>query len=170
VTRLLYPILCSLLVLSCEKNSGEARTTTVTADTTHPAGVDSALYTGEWNMGEDPSYPEKSVDTRFVVRVNQFRSGILSVHLDTALVAEPGRRRHFFPADSVKVSGLTRIDHFTQACKNGSEKWAPRIGVLADTVYERDGRPRFIWVIDTATARIRPLPTDSASCFLAGPD
>jgi hypothetical protein len=79
-------------------------------------------------------------------------------------------QRPFFPADSIQVTGLTRLDRFTQSCKYGSGTWQPRIGVVSDTTVEHDSRPRFLWLLDTASIRIRESPTDSAACFVAGAD
>ena len=166
--RYFYILYLCVLCYACEKSSKNLDPETALADTT--AGSDTTGYGNSWNMGDNPEDPERSVDTRFVVRVTRSRSGTLAVFLDTAPSnSQPGRRR-FFPADSIKVSGLDPIDSFTHGCTYGSGPWEPRIGILRDTVYERFGRPRFIWALDTITVRIRPLPTDSASCLISTPD
>lgn len=131
---------------------------------------DSAIYDASWNMGQVIDEPEESVDSRFAVRVKQSSSGILAVFLDSASSSSQPDDRQFFPADSVRIAGLIPIDRFTRACKYASGTRRPAIGVLRDTVYERWGRPRFIWLLDTVNVRIRQLPTDSASCFIAGPE
>src|SRR3979490_3003106 len=121
-------------------------------------------------MGTDLDEPEKNVVSRFAVRVKEFSSGTLTVYLDSASSLDSGHDRHFVLADSVTVSGLTKLDKFTQGCTYGAGPWQPRIGVMRDSVYEHSARPRFIWVLDTLHARIRALSTDSASCFIPGPE
>lgn len=166
--RCRYLVLSVLLVLGCENSPREPGRETVQVDTAPIS--DSAIYELSQNIGKEPHEPEESVDTRFSIRVKQLRSGILTVFLDSAPSNSRPGARQFFPADSVKMTGLGPIDRFTQGCRYGSGPWQPRIAVLSDTVHERWGRPRFIWVLDTLNARIRPLPTDSASCFIAGPE
>ncbi len=168
MSRARYLILFLILVLGCEKNPREPSTKTAGVDATPVS--DTAIYYASWNMGQVPDAPEESVDSRFAVRVRQLSSGILTIFLDSApSTSQPGGRQ-FAPADSVKIAGLGPIDRFTRGCGYGSGPWRPTIGVLRDTVNERSGRPQFVWVLDTAHARIRQLPTDSASCFIAGPD
>ena len=129
-----------------------------------------SVDTLEWNMGDDPDEPEKAVNTRFVVHVEQSRSGTLTIRLDTAQSGNARRSQAFYPADSVRVNGLETIDRFAQGCKYGSAPWQPRVAVISDTAYERWSRPKYIWLLDTANVRIRALATDSASCFRAGAD
>ena len=160
-------IFAALIGSACERKPDTPQAASDTAQTIEP---DERVWRAKWNMGDDPDEPDRSVSTRFVVRVEQFRSGILTVRLDTAAVGSSGDNRHFFTADSVRVSGLAPADRFTQGCKYGSGPWMPRIGIVSDTVYERSSRPKFIWLLDTMRVRIRELPTDSASCFLRGPD
>jgi hypothetical protein len=164
--------LCSvlLLVASCKAGPGTSRTDTSATQSTHVAAPsDSLIYSSEWNIGDVPEEPENSVKTRFRFRVEQFRSGKLALFLDSAPALSTAAR-NFSNADSVRMDGLTRIDRFTPGCDIRSEEWAPRVAIVADSVYERKSRPRFIWLLDTANARIKPLPTDSALCFIAGPD
>ena len=160
-----------LAVAGCDDNPKVAVTKAARVDTA--AKSDTSSYENSWNLGDNIDEPEKAVDTRFVVRVKLSRSrDVLRVFLDSAPAGStsfPGSRQ-FFPADSIEVTGLRRIDSFTQGCTYGSAPWEPRIAILPDTVYERWGRPRFIWVLDTVKVRIRPLPTDSASCFIGTPD
>lgn len=163
-----YLILSLLLVSGCQKGPGEPGKRTELVGTAPSS--DSVIYDVSENMGKDRHEPEKSVDTRFATRIKQLRSGILTIFLDSASSNSRPGARQFFPADSVKITGLGPIDRFTQGCKYGSGPWRPTIGILRDTVYERFGRPRFIWVLDTLNVRIRPLPTDSASCLIAGPE
>jgi hypothetical protein len=163
-----HPILLLFLVLGCEKNPRDPDMKIAAVETTPSA--DSTIYDASWNMGEVPDEPDSSVESRFTVHVKKLSSGILTVYLDSApSTSRPGNRR-FFRADSVKITGLIPDDRFTRGCGYGVGPWRPTIGVLRDSVYERSGRPRFIWVLDTLRARIRELPTDSASCFIAGPD
>lgn len=155
-----------LFVLGCESNRKE-----LSSDTTAKTQAsDSVVYENWWNMGTDLDEPEKNFESRFAVRVTELSSGTLTVYLDSASSTSAPEGRKFFLADSVAVTGLTKLDKFTQGCTYGAGPWQPRIGVMRDSVYERSGRPRFIWVLDTLNARIRPVPTDSASCFIAGPE
>jgi hypothetical protein len=163
-------ILCVFLALACEtkppSQEGEIAKTNAVSSAVQPDTV----YSNEWNMGRDYDDPFSSIDTRFVVRVAQFGSGILRVWLDTSRTGVSDKNRPFFPADSIQVGGLTKIDRFTQGCTYGAGPWKPRIGVVSDTLHEHRTRPKFIWFLDTVSVRIRLLPTDSASCFVAGPD
>lgn len=132
---------------------------------------DTAVYKEAWNVGHDMEEPENSFNSRFSVRVTKSSSGKLKLFLDSAvLVSQSGPSQARVPADSVEVTGLTPADRFTQGCKYTSGNLWPIVGVLRDSVYERDGRPRFVWYLDTLNARIRRLPSDSASCFIAGPE
>lgn len=169
MSRYLYFIPYLLVVSGCDDDPKGAAIKTPHVDTT--ATLDTSRYEASWNMGENREEPEKSVDTRFAIRVTRSRSlEVLTVFLDSASVSSYPGGREFFPADSINVTGLRPIDSFTLGCNYGSGPWEPRIGILPDTVYERAGRPRFIWVLDTVNARIRQLPTDSASCIIATPD
>ena len=131
--------------------------------------VDTA-YSEEWNVGDDPDEPEKSVDTRFRVRAVLLRSGTFYLSLDTSHAGDAEKGRPFYSADSVQVTGLTRIDRFTRACKYGAGPWKPRAAIVSDTLDEHDSQPKFIWLLDTANLRLRQLPADSAACFVAGPE
>ena len=163
-------LICVVSALACESKPSRSNAETVPTDTASIAVVPDTVYSAQWNMGGDPDEPFSSVDTRFVVRVAQFGSGTLRVWLDTSRAGVSEKDRPFFSADSVQVSGLTKLDRFTQGCRYGAGPWKPRIGVVSDTVYEHQSRPRYIWFLDTTSVRIRQLPTDSASCFVAGPD
>jgi len=173
-----FPLLALVLTVACrEKAVVQSPDTLVVrspdvAVTSAPSVSNPtlAIDTLEWNMGDDPDEPEKAVDTRFVVHVEQSRHGTLTIRLDTAPSGSVGRSRIFYRADSVRVSDLGTIDRFAQGCKYGSAPWQPRVAVISDTAYERWSRPKYIWLLDTVKVRIRPLPTDSASCFRAGPD
>ena len=155
------------LFLACDPGNKEP--SSKTAATTSQAS-DTVVYENWWNMGTDMDEPEKSYESRFAVRVEESSSGTLTVFLDSASSVDSGSSRRFVPADSVTVRGLTKVDKFTRGCTYGTGPWQPRIAVMRDSVYERDGRPRFIWVLDTLHARIQPLSTDSASCFIPGPE
>jgi hypothetical protein len=162
---------CTATALGCDRTLSRAESTTSTAAPTAAlAAQNDTAYSAEWNMGDDPDYPDKSVDTRFRVRVTRFRSGTLRIWLDTSKAGVSETHRAFYPADSVQATALAPIDRFTQGCGYGSGPWKPRVGVVSDTTYEHHTKPRLIWFLDTATARIRQLPTDSATCFVAGPD
>jgi hypothetical protein len=163
-------LVCIASIVSCESKSSGSNAEAVPTDTASMAVVPDTVYSAQWNMGRDPDEPFSSVDTRFVVRVAQFGSGTLKVWLDSSRAGASEKDRPFFPADSVQISGLTRLDRFTQGCGYGSGPWKPRIGVVSDTVYEHASRPKYIWFLDTTSVRIRQLPTDSATCFVAGPD
>lgn len=163
-------ILCIVVALACESKAPIQEGETTKAATVSSAMQPDTVFSYEWNMGRDYDDPFSSVDTRFVVRVAQFASGTLQVWLDTSRTGVSDKARPFFPADSIRVGGLTKLDRFTQGCTYGTGSWQPRIGIVSDTTYEHKTRPKFIWFLDTASARIRPLPTDSASCFVAGPD
>ena len=155
------------LLLACDSaNQASSSKTTPT----NSQASDTLVYENWWNMGTDMDEPEKSHVSRFAVRVNELSSGTLTIYLDSASSVDRGPSRRFLPADSVTVSGLTKLDKFTQGCTYGTGPWQPRIGVMRDSVYERPGRPRFIWVLDTLHARIQALSTDSASCFIPGPE
>ena len=171
VFRYGFGIVFMIAVLGCNDNPKVAATKAAHVD--GAAKSDTSSYENSWNLGDNIDEPEKAVDTRFVVRVKRSHPlGVLRVFLDSAPTGStnyPGSRT-FFPADSIEVTGLRLIDSFTQACTYGSAPWEPRIAILSDTVYERWGRPRFIWVIDTVKVRIRPLQTDSASCFIGAPE
>src|SRR3954469_15310181 len=98
-----------LSVGSCKNDSHEANENrqvtgdiSVSAATSPAVASDSLIYSADWNLGDDPDYPDKSIHTRFEVRVRQFRSGVLSVFLDSA-PAVPAGSGYVFPADSVKV-------------------------------------------------------------------
>jgi hypothetical protein len=167
--RTITLLMCVGAVVSCERTRPlPQRTDTSSTAATGPA-PDTA-YSEEWNMGEDPDEPEKSVDTRFRVRVAQFRSGMLRVWLDTSQAGQSEKDRPFAPADSIQVDGLTQMDRFTRACTYGSGPWKPHVAVAPDTIYEHDSHPKHIWLLDTASLRIRRLPPDSALCFVAGPE
>jgi hypothetical protein len=164
------PILCVLLALACDSKAPNQEGEITETRTVSSAMKPDTVFSDEWNMGRDYDDPFSSVDTRFVVRVAQFASGTLRVWLDTSRTGVSDKGRPFFSADSIQVGGLTKIDRFTQGCTYGTGSWKPRIGVVSDTLYEHKTRPKFIWFLDTVSVRIRSLPTDSASCFVAGPD
>lgn len=161
-----YFIFCIGFVLGCENNDRERNRELPHGATENP---DSVVFEESWNVGDEPDEPETSVDTRFAVRVKKFQSGVLTVVLDSASSVRSGTRS-FFTADSVRIAGLEPIDRFTQGCKYGSGPWRPTVGVVSDTVHERYSRPKLVWLIDTVTSRLRQLPPDSASCFVAGPE
>jgi hypothetical protein len=168
--RLIAFLMCAATAVGCDRPSH----TEATHNIQDPAGSASVSqdtsYSAEWNMGENPDEPDSSIDTRFRVRVVQLRSGSLRLWLDTSRAGLPATNRVFYPADSVQVDGLTPVDRFTQGCTYGSGPWQPRVGVVSDTIIEHNSRPKVVWFLDTASVRIRQLPTDSASCFVAGPD
>jgi hypothetical protein len=158
-----------ILVLCLACDPGNKTPSSKTTATISQAS-DTVVYETWWNMGTDPDEPEKSVVSRFAVRVKELSSGTLTVFLDSASSIDSGHNRNFVLADSVTVGGLTKLDKFTQGCTYGAGPWQPRVAVMRDSVYERSGRPRFIWVLDTLHARIQALSTDSASCFIPGPE
>ena len=159
-----------VLALACEKKASSEQTEVVTRDSDSSIRRPDTVFSDQWNMGHDYDDPFSSVDTRFAVRVAQFASGTLRVWLDTSRTGVSAKDRPFFPADSIQVAGLSKNDRFTQGCSYGTGAWKPRIGVVSDTLYEHKTRPKFVWFLDTVSVRIRPLSTDSASCFVAGPD
>jgi hypothetical protein len=163
-------IVCVATALGCDRAPHTEAANNGQAPAEPPGVSQDTSYAAAWNMGEDPDYPDKSIDTRFRVRVLQLRSGTLRVWLDTSQAGLSQTNRPFYPADSVQVAGLTPVDRFTQGCTYGSGSWKPRVGVVSDTIYEHNSRPKVVWFLDTASVRIRQLPTDSASCFVAGPD
>ena len=163
-------ILCVVLALACKGKAPNQEGDTTKRRTGSSALQPDTVFSDEWNMGRDYEDPFSSVDTRFVVRVAKLASGTLRVWLDTSQTGVSGKGRPFFAADSIQVGGLAKIDQFTQGCTYGTGPWKPRIGVVSDTLYEHKTRPKFIWFLDTVSVRIRPLPTDSAACFVAGPD
>lgn len=168
MSRHRYAILSFLIVLGCESNP---RDPSLKTTATKPApSTDTAIYEASWNMGQDRDEPEKSYESRFAVRVGQSSSGTLTVFLDSAIARSQSSYPQLVPADSIKITGLGPTDRFTRSCRYASGTLRPAIGILRDTVYERSGRPRFIWLLDTLKAQIRQLPTDSASCFIAGPE
>jgi hypothetical protein len=159
-------ILLILLLLGCEaRPEGGKRMTDKDA-----AGSDTAVYREAWNVGHDMEEPENSFNSRFSVRVTKSSSGKLKLSLDSAVLRTPGPSQARVSADSVEVTGLTTADRFTQGCRYTAGNLWPMVGVLRDSVYERQGRPRFVWHLDTLNARIRRLSSDSASCFIAGPE
>ena len=168
-------LIASPLLLACREKGRQQAAETAVKQTVAVTGTaasklpEEKIDTLEWNMGADPDEPERSVKTRFVVHIEQSQSGGLLIRLDTATPAKTFSGIAFYPADSVRVSALGSGERFTQACKYGSTPW-PTVAVISDTTYERWSRPKYSWLLDTANVRIRALPTDSASCFLAGPD
>lgn len=130
--------------------------------------IDSVDYDRRWNMGDDLDDPDKNVDTRFVVRARIFRSGVFTLVLDTIPRGASGLQK--FKADSVSLTGLIVADRVTQSCRYGSRPWVPIVAIQRDSVYERRGHPRAVWLLDSANARIRPASADSVLCFIPGPD
>lgn len=162
-----------LVSFACDTGSKDTEKTIVVEDTTTPA--DSVRYEWGWNLDSEnvdsTGAEETGGKSRFEVRAYQFRSGILKIFLDTAPPAwsrGEGRVRHF-AGDSIVLTGLTHADRFTYACNQGPGPY-PKVGVLRDSVYERSGRPRLLWFLDTANSRIRPVPIDSTFCFIPRPD
>lgn len=162
-----------VVLFACDTGSKDTGKAIVVEDTTRPA--DSVSYEWERNIGYDyeaaSAGEETGGESRFSVRAYQFRSGTLKIFLDTAPSAwsRSERRLRHFAGDSIILIGLTLADRFTDACNQGPGPY-PKVGVLRDSVYERSGRPRFLWFLDTANVRIRPVPIDSTSCFIPRPE
>ncbi len=163
-------VMLLLPLIACEGNSRTSDTATSQTDTVSSAKIGERTYRAQWIIGEDPDKIDSTTTSRFRLRVSRFRSGILTVQLDTAPTGTSGRRAHFTLADSISVVGLTPMDKFTQGCKSASGLSRPIIGVLADTVNERSRPPRLAWLLDTVRVRITKVSPDSISCFNASPD
>jgi hypothetical protein len=163
------PALELALLSGCEANSRETKQT---AEKTNQSvlTLDSTVYQESWNVGHDLEEPEKSFNSRFSVRVQKLSSGKLTIFLDSAVSGNEPKSSQVFVADSAQVTGLTAADRFTQGCMTTSRTLWPILGVLRDSVYERQGRPRVVWHLDTLNARITKLSPDSVSCFIAGPE
>lgn len=166
--------LLPLLVLGCDSTPRNSATKASVVDsTTRPdtwtTDPDTSSYNESWNLGQDLDEPRKSIDTRFAVRVKR-GSGFLTVVLDSAPVSSQPGARTFFLADSIITTGLRPGDSFTRGCRIGSAPWEHRVAIVRDSVLDVERRPEFIWVIDTVNARIRPMPTDSAYCFIPSAD
>lgn len=162
-----WAVLTVLASLACRESPNDtARGVNATPLT------DSVSHEWAWEVGDIHDSPDDSATgSRFAVRAKQFRSGLLTVFLDSApRSSDPQDDRTFVPVDSIHLRGLSDSDRFTRGCNYGTGPWKPRVGVLRDSVHERPGRPRYLWEIDTVNARMRALPTDSATCFIAGPD
>ena len=165
--RKTFVLVLSFAIVGCGGKDVDQTATTKPPALAKPVDPDTAVYEETWNIGQVSDEPEENQETRFQVRVTQLSSGKLSVFLDSAPLRSGTT---YSPADSVKIEGLTPVDHFTRGCKYGSGPWRQTIGVVRDTVYERFSRPQFIWVFDTVTARIQQLPKDSASCMIGSPE
>jgi hypothetical protein len=147
------------------KTAGATKADSITPVKTPP---DSVTFEDKWNLGDNADDPDQSVATRFVITAKKFRSGFLTVVMDTSPRSAPTSAR--FAADSVSTAGVIAADRLTKSCMQRPEGLLPIIGVLRDSVYERWGHPRAAWEIDSTHARFRKLPVDSVSCFIPGPD
>jgi hypothetical protein len=165
-----YSFAILLLSFGCNTRSGDGEKATVVQGTTTPP-ADSVTHRWGWSLNSedvDSTGAPVGSESKFEVRAYQFQSGRLQVFLDTAPPAPSARGWRRFAGDSVTVTGLTEADRLTIGCNQGAGPY-PKIGVLRDSVYERPGRPRFLWFLDTVNVRIRPLPIDdSALCALVG--
>jgi hypothetical protein len=150
------------------RQNAEIATTAGGSNTT----IDHPIKSVDWNMAENPAEDDsdKGLASRFIVHMRRFSSGTLVIRLDSASIPSTSLEGPFYPADSVVVSNLAPHDRFTEGCRLGSAPLAPRVGVVSDTAADQWSRPKYIWLLDTVSARIRQIPTDSASCYRAGRD
>jgi hypothetical protein len=163
-----YPLLFLPVLLACETNLKDESVSTTTADTIRPTSVERP-WREDWIIGEDSEMIDTVSTSRFYVRVTRLGS-VLTVNLDTAPAGTAGRDARFAPADSLKVTGLSKMETFTQTCKPTAGDWKPTIAIIADTVTERWGEPQRAWRIDTAMVRITQISTNSVSCMIQMPD
>lgn len=160
------------LAIGCETNSKTLSQDSTRQDTVVAVSTDEPIWRAKWIIGE---HYDNEIDTsqtsRFRVRAAlRRRSGVLTVHLDTAPSGTAGRHANFTAADSIKITGLAPKDRFTQGCRPQSHPPLQIIAVHSDTVEDRWGRPRYAWLLDTIAVRIRPLSIDSVTCNNPGPD
>jgi hypothetical protein len=154
------------LAFACESNPKTLSQDSTRQDTVSSVSADEPIWRARWIIGE---HYDNEIDTsqtsRFRVRAAlRRRSGILTVHLDTAPSGTAGRQANFTAADSIKITGLAPRDRFTQGCRQQSEPPPPIIAVHSDTIEGRWGRPRYAWLLDTIAVRIRPLSINSVTC------
>ena len=169
MTRNFYPLLLFPILLGCQTNLKDESVNTTSADTIRPTSVEERPWREEWIIGEDSEMIDTVSTSRFYVRVKRLGS-VLTVNLYTAPAGTAGRDARFTPADSLKITGLSKMETFTQTCRPSSREWKPTIAIIADTVTERWGQPQRAWRLDTAMVRIAQIPTNSVSCMIQMPD
>jgi hypothetical protein len=169
LSRNFYPLLLLPILLGCEANLKDDRVSTTPADSIRPTSFAERPWREEWIIGEDSEMIDTVSTSRFYVRVQRL-GPVLTVNLDTAPAGTAGRDARFTPADSLKVTGLSKMETFTQTCRPTSGEWKPTIAIIADTVTERWGQPQRAWRLDTTMVRIAQISTSSVSCMIQMPD
>jgi hypothetical protein len=92
-------------------------------------------------------------------------SGLLVLWFDTATRATEDKSAGTVHVDSLVVSGIRHGEFLSFHCNADGkrETWVtPVVGIMHDTgTY---ARPRLAWMLDTASSRIRAIPTDPVLC------
>lgn len=164
-----YPLAFSLFVLGCETKAKEEAADITPIETVRQSTVEEPVWREEWIIGEDPDMNDTIQTSRFYVRAKRLGS-VLTVRLDTAPAGTSGRRAHYTPVDSIRVTDLPALVTFTQTCRLTAGAWRPTIALMADTATERWGSPQQAWLLDTVMVRISQIPANSVSCMIELPD
>lgn len=157
------------VALACERSSPQLRSDSIPANSAPPVSVEELPWHAAWIIGEDPEMLDTISTSRFQVEVMKLGS-LLTVRLDSATVGTAGRSADFTPADSVRITGLSKLDTFTQTCRAKAGTRSPIIALMSDTVRGRWAQPKRAWLLDTITVRISPIPTEAVSCLVPTPD
>ena len=121
---------------------------------------DSNTYS--WEFAPERDYQTHS---RFTGRHVRHPSGLLRLWFDTATRATEDTPAGTVHVDSIVVSGLQRGEFLSYHC-NARGQWETQIvGLVRDSTNYT--RPRLSWLLDTASNRIRPFPSDSVLCTAA---
>ena len=100
--------------------------------------------------------------TGFRATALRYGSGQLVLMLDSAA------NRH---SDSIAIGGLRKGESLANMCRIGSGQYDDRIaGITRDTVHEQWSEPRFAWLLDNSSGKIKPVEASSISCMLEMPD
>lgn len=164
-----YYTLFLLALLGCDKNPGEQNPRTATVDTANALSPEEMPWHADWIIGEDPEMVDTISTSRYYVRVMRL-GALLNVNLDTAPLGTAGKGAQYTTADSLRITGLSNLETFTQTCRPSSTASGPIIALMRDTATARWGEPHSAWILDTATVRIRKIPASSVSCLIPTPD
>lgn len=157
------------VALACERSSPQLRSDSILANNAPPLSVEEHPWYASWIIGEGWEMEDTIPTSRFQVEVMKLGS-LLTVRLDTAPVGTAGRSANFTPADSVRVTGLSKLDTFAQMCRAKTGTQSPVIALMSDTVRGRRAQPKMAWLLDTTMVRISQILTEGVSCVVPTPD
>ena len=164
--RYLTPLLASVACASpphehrAPDQPPTAQQSRLVADTGRPP-CDSLASCGDWVI-QTPAFLHGKEPARFS---GSFRTigDTIRLWFDTSRIVN-GQGEEWIAVDSA-VAILKNKEVLAQACGfKGKELDGQLVAIVRDTVTDKYPPPRLAWYFDVQTARIKPVPPDSAHC------